>query len=230
MPCSNVTGGGQIFWKVTATCKLKVQQDRQNTRTTDWQINWQKNCGIIKTESCTGSLFAVTNEDKIEPILYWISQLIQHGPTELYFHSLTCGSASSSGRAMQCLSLWSQVAGPRRCWVRCYKGLKHFLLTQAANCSLMDSQTPQFLANWPCTVEIHCHWRRSFIDCQKDLVGLSGDTLPLDHWAGAEVPTATFQTCRMKQPILHHGGEEWGHHKVARHQVERSAPETLMLV
>lgn len=43
MPCSDVTGRGQIFWKVTATCKLKVQQDRQNTQNTDWQINSYQN-------------------------------------------------------------------------------------------------------------------------------------------------------------------------------------------
>lgn len=38
-------------------------------------------------------------------------------------------------------------------------------------------------------------------------MSLSGDTLPPHHWAGAEAPTATFQTQRMNQLIFHRGGE-----------------------
>lgn len=38
-------------------------------------------------------------------------------------------------------------------------------------------------------------------------MSLSGDSLPPHHWAGAEAPTATFHTQRMKQLILHRGGE-----------------------
>lgn len=77
----------------------------------------------------------------------------------------------------------------------------HRMSLSAVYSSLMYFQAAQFLANWPCTLQIYCHCRSSSIDsCLKDLLSLSDSTRPLDHWA--IVLTTTVWTHQMGHEMV----------------------------